>query len=142
MLVTSIRQITESEMPGLLLVLSGTVAGGFPSPAADYYQPPISLDELVELRAPHVFLAEAEGDSMAPAAIHTRTKLIVDRARTPYAGLVVVAYVDNQPVVKRLAKKSDETLFLSSDNPNYPPIEGENIDIFGVVTWSLTRHVP
>ncbi|MCU9545906.1 S24 family peptidase, partial [Pseudomonas mosselii] len=121
MFVTSIRQITESELPGLLIVLSGRVAGGFPGPAADHYEPPISLDELVDLRAPHVFLAEAEGDSMAPAAILTRTKLIVDRARTPHPGHIVVPYVDNQPVVKRLDKKVDGTLFLSSDNPNYPP---------------------
>lgn len=74
--LTNLRQITESELPSLLNVLSGRASGGFPSPAADHYEPPISLDELVELRAPHVWLGETEGDSMAPAGILNCTRLI------------------------------------------------------------------
>lgn len=90
-----------------------------------------------------MWLAEAEGESMAPAGILTGTKLIIDRARTPHVGNVVVAYIDNQPVVKRLDRSHEGGWVLSSDNPNYPPIEGrENIEVFGVVTWSLTPHVP
>ncbi|MBI6707258.1 S24 family peptidase [Pseudomonas syringae] len=139
----SLRQITESELPGLLNVLSGRASGGFPSPAADHYEPPISLDELVELRAPHVWLGETEGDSMAPAGILNCTRLIIDRARTPQVGNVIVAYIDNQPVVKRLDRQQDGRWMLSSDNPKYPPIQGvEEIEVFGVVTWSLTHHVP
>lgn len=60
----SLRQITESELPTLLQVLSGRASGGFPSPAADHYEASISLDDLVDLRAPHVWLGETEGDSM------------------------------------------------------------------------------
>jgi len=55
----SLRQITESK----LQVLSGRASGGFPSPAADHYKAPISLDDLVDLRAPHVLLGETEGDT-------------------------------------------------------------------------------
>ncbi|EPN64745.1 putative UV resistance protein, partial [Pseudomonas syringae pv. actinidiae ICMP 19101] len=90
--------------PTLLQVLSGRASGGFPSPAADHYEAPISLDDLVDLRAPHVWLGETEGDSMSPAGILNGTKLVIDRARTPQ-GL-------------------------------------EEIEVFGVVTWSLTLHVP
>lgn len=143
MVVTNLRQITESELPGLIQVLSGRVAGGFPSPAADHYEPPISLDDLVDIRAPHVWLGEAEGESMVPAGILTGTKLIIDRARDPQVGNVIVAYIDNQPVVKRLDRRLDGGWMLSSDNPKYSPIEGlETIEVFGVVTWSLTPHVP
>ncbi|EPN70120.1 putative UV resistance protein, partial [Pseudomonas syringae pv. actinidiae ICMP 18801] len=69
--------------PTLLQVLSGRASGGFPSPAADHYEAPISLDDLVDLRAPHVWLGETEGDSMSPAGILNGTKLVIDRARTP-----------------------------------------------------------
>ncbi|MDU8418448.1 S24 family peptidase [Pseudomonas syringae] len=139
----SLRQITESELPTLLQVLSGRASGGFPSPAADHYEAPISLDDLVDLRAPHVWLGETEGDSMSPAGILNGTKLVIDRARTPQVGNVVVAYIDNQPVVKRLDRQLNGGWMLSSDNPNYPPIQGlEEIEVFGVVTWSLTLHVP
>lgn len=143
MVITNLRQITESELPGVLFVLSGRAAGGFPSPAADHWEAPISLDELCELRCPHVWLGEAEGESMAPAGILTGTKLIIDRAREPQIGNVIVAYIDNQPVVKRLDRRVDGGWMLSSDNTNFKPIEGlETIEVFGVVTWSLTPHVP
>ncbi|WP_244650777.1 MULTISPECIES: Y-family DNA polymerase [unclassified Pseudomonas] len=62
-----LRQITESELPTLLQVLSGRASGGFPSPAADHYEAPISLDDLVDLRAPQVWLGETEGYSMSSA---------------------------------------------------------------------------
>ncbi|OSN67616.1 LexA repressor [Pseudomonas syringae pv. actinidiae] len=143
MTLISLRRITESELPTLLQVLSGRAAGGFPSPAADHYEAPISLDDLVDLRAPHVWLGETEGDSMAPAGILNGTRLVIDRARTPQIGNVVVAYVDNQPVVKRLDRQLNGGWMLSSDDPKYPPIQGlEEIEVFGVVTWSLTIHVP
>lgn len=143
MIITSLRQLTASEVPGLICVLSGRFAGGFPSPAADHYEPPISLDELVDLRAPHVWLGEAEGVSMLPCGIVSGSRLIIDRARPPKIGDVVVAYICNQPVVKRLDKSQNGSWVLSSDNPEYPPIEGsEEIEVFGVVTWSLTHHAP
>jgi DNA polymerase V len=143
MIITSLRQLTASEVPGLICVLSGRFSGGFPSPAADHYEPPISLDELVELRAPHVWLGEAEGMSMQPCGIVSGSRLIIDRARPPKVGDVVVAYIFNQPVVKRLDKSQNGSWILSSDNPEYPPIEGtEEIEVFGVVTWSLTPHAP
>jgi DNA polymerase V len=54
-----------------------------------------------------------------------------------------VAYIDNQPVVKRLDRQLNGGWMLSSDNPKSPPIQGlEEIEVFGVVTWSLTVHVP
>lgn len=80
---------------------------------------------------------------MAPAGILNCTKLVIDRARTPQVGDVVMAYIDNQPVVKRLDRQLNGAWMLSSDNPKYPPIQGsEEIEVFGVVTWSLTVHVP
>lgn len=116
----SLRQITESELPTLLQVLSGRASGGFPSPAADHYEAPISLDDLVDLRAPHVWLGETEGDSMAPAGILNGTRLVIDRARTPQIGNMIVAYIDNQPVVKRLGRQLSGGWMLSSDDPKCP----------------------
>ncbi|MBP2082953.1 hypothetical protein J3A69_002100 [Pseudomonas putida] len=66
-IINTLRQISQSELPGLLCVLSGRASAGFPSQAADLYEPPI----LVEPREPHVWRTEAEGDSMSPAGILT-----------------------------------------------------------------------
>ncbi|MEZ2726743.1 LexA family protein [Pseudomonas putida] len=126
----------------LLQVLAGCAAGGFPSPAADYYEPPLSLDELMNIRAPHVWIVQVEGDSMRDAGIFDGSRLVVDRSITPCAGHIVLAYVDNQPLVKRLAK-SPAGWILESANPAYKsiaPSEYGTIEVFGVVTWNLTPH--
>ncbi|MEW5511975.1 translesion error-prone DNA polymerase V autoproteolytic subunit [Pseudomonas asiatica] len=126
----------------LLQVLAGCAAGGFPSPAADYYEPPLSLDERLNIRAPHVWLVQVEGDSMRDAGIFDGGLLVVDRSIAPSAGHIVLAYVDNQPLVKRLAR-SPAGWLLESANPDYPtipPSKYDTIEVFGVVVWSLTPH--
>ncbi|OAS07789.1 UV resistance protein [Pseudomonas putida] len=127
----------------LVQVLAGCAAGGFPSPAADYYEPPLSLDERLNIRAPHVWLVQVEGDSMRDAGIFDGSLLVVDRSITPSAGHIVLAYVDNQPLVKRLAR-SPAGWLLESANPDYPtipPSQYDSIEVFGVVVWSVTPHV-
>lgn len=122
--------------------LAGSVAGGFPSPAADYYEAPISLDVLLNIRAPHVWIVQVEGDSMRDVGIYDGSRLVVDRAITACSGHIVLAYVDNQPLVKRLARSAGGWL-LESANPEYAPItpnEYGTIEVFGVVTWCLTPH--
>ena len=139
--VISIQPFRNSKQ--LLSVLAGTAAGGFPSPAADYYEPPISLDELLNIRAAHVWIVRVQGESMRDAGIFDGGVLIVDRSITRRAGQIVLAYVDNQPLVKRLAKTPDDRWLLESAHPDYKTITPEQystIDVFGVVTWDLTQH--
>jgi DNA polymerase V len=138
--VSSVRPLEGSEH--LLQVLAGTAAGGFPNPAADFYEPPISLDDLLNIRAPHVWIVQLEGDSMTGAGLHNGSRLVVDRSITAATGHIVLAYVDNQPVVKRL-EKTPAGWHLVSEHPDYRPVapgEYETIDIFGVVTWCITPH--
>ena len=141
--VVSIQPLRDSHQ--LLAVLAGSAAAGFPSPAADYYEPPISLDELLNIRAPHVFIVRVQGDSMRDAGIYDDGRLIVDRSITPCAGQIVLVFVDNQPLVKRLAKAApSDSWLLESANPDYKtitPDQYESVDVFGVVTWDLTKHV-
>ncbi|AUZ62114.1 Error-prone repair protein UmuD (plasmid) [Pseudomonas sp. XWY-1] len=100
------------------------------------------MDERLNIRAPHVWLVQVEGDSMRDAGIFNGGLLVVDRSITPSAGHIVLAYVDNQPLVKRLAK-SPAGWILESANPDYPniaPSQYDSIEVFGVVVWSLTPH--
>ncbi|WP_434598571.1 translesion error-prone DNA polymerase V autoproteolytic subunit (plasmid) [Pseudomonas sp. R4-76] len=138
--VLSVSPLPSSDQP--VQVLAGSAAGGFPSPAADYWEPSISLDELLNVRAPHIWIVQVEGDSMRDVGIYDGSRLVVDRAITPCTGHVVLAYVDNQPLVKRLAK-SPRGWLLESANPDYSPITPEqygSVEVFGVVTWCLTPH--
>ena len=59
---TSLGPIAEG---GIRLPLgSFKVPAGFPSPAADHLEKEISLDQLLNIRAPHVYLVSIDGDSM------------------------------------------------------------------------------
>ncbi len=48
-----------------LPLCSFKVPAGFPSPAADHIEQQISLDELLNIRAPHVYLVSIAGDIQA-----------------------------------------------------------------------------
>lgn len=136
--VKSITPLRDSSQ--LLPMLAGCAAGGFPNPAADYYEPPISLDELLNIRAAHVWIVQLEGESMRGAGLMHGSRLVVDRSITAESGLIVLAYVDNQPLVKRLEMSASGWL-LVSEHPKYRPVtpgEYESIEVFGVVTWCIT----
>lgn len=138
----NLRRLEAADEPLLLHALSARPCAGFPSPAADHYESPISLDALLELRAPHMWLADTEGDSMRELGIFHGSKLVINRKQEAAPGDVVVVYLDNQPMVKLLDRIGGQLALLSA-NPKYPPrfpAEGEDVEVFGVVQWSLTYH--
>ncbi|MFZ5936707.1 LexA family protein [Pseudomonas sp. HS6-2] len=120
------------------------VPAGFPSPAADHMEQPISLDELLNLRAPHIYLVRIDGDSMQGAGIFDGDLVLVDRSIQPRHGHIVIAAVNGEPLCKRLQRVAGQVL-LRSENPRYAPryiMEGDDFMIWGVVTFSVRSHDP
>ena len=126
----------------ILSLFSCHVPAGFPSPATDHLEKHISLDELFELRAPHVYLVKIEGDSMTGAGLFTGDLMIVDRGREARHGDIVIAALNGEPVCKRLHCKGTEVI-LQSENPAYPQrfiLESDEMAIWGVVRYSVRDH--
>nr|WP_290467345.1 S24 family peptidase [Pseudomonas fluorescens] len=126
----------------LLPLFSCQVSAGFPSPAADHLEKLISLDELFEIRAPHVYLAKILGDSMQGAGIFSGDLVIVDRSKTARHGDIVIAALNTESVCKRLSIRGDQVVLLA-ENPKYPPryvMEGDELVIWGVVNYSVRDH--
>ncbi|WP_176506185.1 MULTISPECIES: LexA family protein [Pseudomonas] len=120
------------------------VPAGFPSPAADHMEQPISLDELLNLRAPHIYLVRIDGDSMQGAGIFDGDLVLVDRSIEARHGHIVIAAVNGEPLCKRLQYVAGQVL-LRSENPRYAPrylMEGDDFMIWGVVTFSVRSHEP
>jgi DNA polymerase V len=118
------------------------VPAGFPSPAADHIEKHISLDELFDIRAPHVYLVKIEGDSMQGAGIYCGDLVIVDRSLYAEHGDIVIAAINSEPVCKRLHMRENEVI-LMSENPRYPArhvLEGDELVIWGVVKYSVRDH--
>ncbi|MCQ4275162.1 LexA family protein [Stutzerimonas degradans] len=97
------------------------VPAGFPSPAADYEEVTLSIDELIDLRTPHVYLVRVEGPSMIGAGIYDGDVLVVNKALEARSGHIVVAYVDGGMTVKRL-QITPAGVWLQPENPDYRAI--------------------
>lgn len=115
------------------------VSAGFPSPAADYMESNLDLNEYLIEHPAATYFVRVEGDSMKNAGITTGDILIVDRALPVGNNSIVVASIDNELTVKRI-EKVDNKIFLVPSNPAYPVIEvieGMEMNIWGVVTYVI-----
>jgi DNA polymerase V len=112
------------------------VCAGFPSPANDYLESKLDLNEFLVKHPAATFFVRAEGDSMLGAGIHSGDILVVDRALQAVENRVVIAVVEGELTVKRL-KRVKGKLCLAPDNDEYKPIEPDEengFEIWGVVT--------
>lgn len=92
-------------------------AMGFPSPAEDYQDEAIDLNDLLVRNPPATYLYRAEGWSMIHAGICDGDVLVVDRSVTPQDGDIVLAVWEGQVVCKVLVVTPDH-LELHSRNPH------------------------
>lgn len=102
----------------------------------------LSLDELMNIRAPGTYLVRVEGDSMQGAGIFTGDLLVVDRSRDPVRGNIIIAVINGEPMCKRLDFVEGDPV-LRSDNPKYPSrfiLESDDFEVWGVVRHSLRDH--
>jgi DNA polymerase V len=112
------------------------VSAGFPSPADDYLEGKLDLNQHLIKHEAATFFVKVQGDSMIGSGIHSGDLLIVDRALEPTDNSVVIAVVNGELTVKRICKR-DGKLSLVPDNGNYRPIpitECTNFEVWGVVT--------
>ena len=117
------------------LFLSG-VSAGFPSPAEDYVDRKLDLNELLIKNPAATFFVRVAGDSMTGAGIQHDDILIVDRSLEPVSGSIVIAVYNGELTVKRLVHNGD-CIKLVAENPDYPPLDisGEDgCEVWGVVT--------
>lgn len=115
------------------------VKAGFPSPADDYHELSLDLNEHLVRNPAATFFLRASGDSMKEAGIGDGDLLIVDRSLSPRHGQVVVAALNGELTLKRLRRNGDGSLCLVPANPHYPVIPiGEADDM---VIWGVVVHV-
>lgn len=118
-----------------------SVKAGFPSPADDYIEKKLDLNDFLIKNPPATFFVKVEGDSMKGAQISAGDILVVDRSIEPTDKKIVIAALMGEFTVKRIRIINKE-IFLEAENPRYPSIKiNENMDfeIFGVVTYVIHK---
>ncbi len=120
-----------------LPLFASRVAAGFASPADDYIETPLDLNEYLIQHPAATFFLRVAGDSMLGAGIHDGDMLVVDRALEAQDGKIVIAAVNGELTVKRLSMSNGKRVNLLPENSDYPaiPITPEtDFVIWGVVT--------
>lgn len=115
---------------------SSRVPAGFPSPADDYLDSPIDLNQHIVKHPAATFYVRACGDSMVGAGIFNDDLLVIDRSLQASGGQIVLAIVDGDFTVKRLSYRNGRPI-LCPENDRYRPIiiqEQMDFEIWGVVT--------
>ncbi|MDY0189935.1 MAG: translesion error-prone DNA polymerase V autoproteolytic subunit [Desulfuromonas sp.] len=114
------------------------VAAGFPSPASDYCERRLDLNELCVKRPAATYFVRAQGDSMLDAGIFPGDVLVVDRSLDAKHGDIVIVAFDGELTVKKL--ETTPSVRLVPMNTKYAPIvvpEESDLEIFGVVTNAI-----
>ena len=115
------------------------IKAGFPSPADDFLDKSIDLNEHLISHPAATFLVRVSGDSMIKAGIFPGDILVVDKSLEAKNRDIVIGVVDNEFTVKRYIKNSNGS-FLYPENPNYRAIKmTEGSQIWGVVTYVIHK---
>lgn len=119
--------------------ISSGIKAGFPSPAADFDESKISLDNVLVKNKEATFYAKASGNSMNGAGIDDGDILVIDRSLEPKNNKIAVCFIDGEFTVKRI-KLENEEVYLMPENSNYKPIkisEENELIIWGIVTYVI-----
>ena len=124
-------------------LLNDSVSAGFPSPADDYTEENIDLNEHLISNPFSTFFLRVKGESMVNVGIKDKDLIIVDKSLIAKPGDIVIAMIDGEFTIKRLSIKNDE-LYLKAENHNYPDFSFKNhidVQIWGVVIYSIHSYL-
>lgn len=124
----------------LPLFLTG-IAAGFPSPADDYIEKQLDLNDLVIQHPTATFFVRVEGESMRDAAIFSGDILVVDRSLEAVSGKIVVAILNGEFTVKRI-HIGPQGITLLPENDSFQAIQVSSqcdFQVWGVVTYVIHK---
>lgn len=134
-----------SAEPILRPLAAGRVRAGFPSPAADYIERELDIARLLITNPPATYFVRVDGTSMVDAWIRPGDIAVVDRSLEAKAGSIVIAILDGELAIKQLGFGPNREALLIPRNKSYRTItvqEGQDFEIWGVVTWTVHRQAP
>ncbi len=112
----------NQEKPKQLHLAQEGVSAGFPSPADDFKELRISIDQEVVRNEEATFYARVSGESMLGAGLEDGDLLVIDRSLEPKDNKIAVCFIDGEFTVKRLKVEKD-CVYLMPENKKYKPIK-------------------
>ena len=118
------------------------IRAGFPSPAQDYLDLSIDLNNELIKHPSTTFYGRVKGDSLIEADIHEGDILIIDKSLEPREGDLAVCCVDGEFTLKYI-KIEQDVVWLIPANKDFQTIKvtaGNEFVIWGIVTYSIKKH--
>jgi DNA polymerase V len=119
-------------------VLSSGISAGFPSPAMDFMDVSIDLNQLMIKHPSATFFGRVQGSSMLDAGISDGDLLVIDRSLSPANNKIAVCFIDGEFTIKRIQKETD-CCWLLPANEKYKPIKVTAENDF--LVWGIVTHV-
>ncbi len=138
-LLSSVYQLKVLAKKLLLPLISECIPAGFPSPAENYIDSSIDLNEELIRNPASTFFLRVQGESMSNAGILDGDLLIVDRSLEPQSGHIVVAILNGCFTLKQLTYRKNVP-YLEAAHPNYSALDlrhYENVEIWGVAIYAV-----
>ncbi|MCF8369871.1 MAG: translesion error-prone DNA polymerase V autoproteolytic subunit [Bacteroidales bacterium] len=124
-----------------LPLFSTQVPAGFPSPAEDFMEKRLDLNDYLVKNKASTFLVKVHGHSMKGAGIFDGDVVVVDRALEASTGKIILGVLNGEFTIKRLLKKKNK-LFLAPENEDFTPVEitpETDFRVWGIVTFVLHK---
>jgi len=122
-------------------LMASKISAGFPSPAQDYVEGKLDLNEYMIAHPASTFFVRVDGYSMVGAGIQPNDILVVDRSLEAVNNRIVIAIVEGELTVKRLKIEANEYYLMpeSEDYPSIHIVEDMDFAIWGVVTFVIHK---
>jgi DNA polymerase V len=133
--------IPDQSNPLELPLYVNRIPAGFPSPAEDYLDKKLDLNEHLIQNPSSTFFVKVTGNSMVNAGIHDGDILVVDRSVEARDNRIVIGVINGEFTVKRIHRKKNR-IYLMPENDQFSPLEvTEEMDfrIWGVVTYAIHK---
>ena len=123
----------------LIAMVGQLVHAGFPSPADDFIEEMIDLNQVLVQNPIATFMWKVAGDCMIDVKIFPGDVVVVDRSLSPKHRSIVLAIIDGEPTLKRLNRRGG-VMVLHNENAKLPVFtvsEGTEVSIWGGVTATI-----
>ncbi len=124
-----------------LELYSNQIPAGFPSPADDFLEKRLDLNDYLIKNKTATFLIKVRGNSMIKAGIFNEDILIIDRSVEPVEGKIILGILNGEFTVKRIVMNGKQLLLMPENDEFEPIVVTEEMDfqIWGVVTFAIHK---
>lgn len=122
-----------------LPLISQGISAGFPSPALDFDEVAIDMNEYLVENKDSTFYGRAKGQSMKDDGIDDGDLLVIDKSIRKVNGRIAVCFIEGEFTLKRIKIENGECWLLPA-NEKYDPIqvsEGDELTVWGIVTFII-----